>query len=109
MKGDDTLKFLGDKLYELRHSQNLSQEDIASKFYVKKNTWCQYERNIRRPDIDLLKQIANYFNISIDYLLGTTEIKYDPKDPILTNIISIYQELSNTEKQNFIKHIETFK
>lgn len=103
------MKYLGDKLYELRHSKNMSQEEIATKFYLKRNTWCQYECNIRRPDIDLLKQIANYFNISIDYLLGTTELKYDPKDPILTNIISIYQELSKDEKQYFINYIKTFK
>lgn len=103
------MKYLGDKLYELRQSKNMSQEEIATKFYVKKNTWCQYERNIRRPDIDLLKQIANYFNISIDYLLGTTELKYDPKDQNITNIISIYQELSKDEKQYFINYIKTFK
>ena len=105
----ENLKYLGDKLYELRISKNMSQEELATKFYVKKNTWCQYERNLRRPDIDLLKQIANYFNISIDYLLSTTELKYDPKYPTLINIISIYQKLSECEKQHFINHINKFK
>lgn len=104
-----TLKYLGDKLYELRSSKAMSQEDIATKFYLKRNTWCQYERNIRRPDIELLKQIANYFNISIDYLLGTTELKYDPKDKILTNIISIYESIPNNKKQCFFNYIEIFK
>lgn len=103
------MKYLGEKLYELRCSKNMDQKEIANKFYVKSNTWCQYEKNRRRPDIDLLKQIANYFNISIDYLLGTTELKFDPKDNNLITIISIYQNIPKSERHQFLNHIKNFK
>lgn len=59
----------GDRLKQLRNSKNLFQEDLANKLNISKSAVGMYERNEREPSFELLKKIADYFNVSIDFLL----------------------------------------
>ena len=43
-------------------------------------TYCRYESNIHQPDFDTLKRIANFFDVSIDYLLENDEHLYDTEE-----------------------------
>ncbi|WP_244863657.1 helix-turn-helix domain-containing protein [Paenibacillus cisolokensis] len=47
-----------------------TQEQLAAKLNVAKSTISQYENNINEPDLQMLVQMANLFNVSVDYLLG---------------------------------------
>lgn len=67
---------LGDILKELRNKKNLYQQDLADILSVSKSTIAMWETNKREPDLLMLKKIANYFEVSIDYLLSDT-IKFD--------------------------------
>lgn len=60
----------GTKLKELRTEKGLTQKELADIFCVSKTTICQYETKKQEPDLTLLKQIAAYFNVTTDYLLG---------------------------------------
>lgn len=59
----------GKKLKMLREQNNLTQEQFAKKFNLLKSSVSMYENNIRLPNVELIKEFANYFNVSIDYLL----------------------------------------
>lgn len=64
---------LGERLVELRKQKGLTQEEFSSSLNISRGTYAQYEIERRQPDYDTLKKIADFFKVSIDYLLGRTD------------------------------------
>lgn len=60
---------LGDKIKELRKSKRINQMTLSKYLSVSKGAIGMWETNKREPDIQTIKKIANYFNVSLDYLL----------------------------------------
>ena len=58
-----------EKLKKLRKEQNLTQEQLAEKLNVSRQAITKWETSDGTPDIENLKQISNFFNISIDELI----------------------------------------
>lgn len=61
------------RLKELRNSRHITQLKMAMDLNMTQNTISRYETGEREPGISELIQIADYFHVSIDYLLGRTE------------------------------------
>lgn len=61
------------RLKELRKKKGLSQLRLATDLNTTQNTISRYETGEREPGIDELIKIADYFNVSVDYLIGRTE------------------------------------
>lgn len=61
---------LGKNIKYLREKKNLSQKEFAKILNISNSTLSQYESNVRVPSDDIKIKIANYFNVSLDYLLG---------------------------------------
>ena len=64
-----------ENLRKLRTDNSLTQEELSKKLNVSPSTISQYENGIREPGISQLINIAKTFNVSVDYLLGLTNIK----------------------------------
>lgn len=62
---------IGDKLKKLRSSTELSQEELAKKLQTSRSSIGMIESNARTPTTDTLIKYAEFFNVSVDYLLGT--------------------------------------
>lgn len=58
------------RLKELRQKQGISQKDFASLISIPANTYNQWENGKRQPDNETMLKLAEYFNVSVDYLLG---------------------------------------
>lgn len=54
----------------LRQQLNKTQEEVAKDLQLQKQTYQNYELGKRKPDIDTLKKIADYFDVSLDFLCG---------------------------------------
>lgn len=63
----------GERLKELRIGKNMLQKELADLLKVSPSTIGMYERGQRDPDTDTLRFLAEYFDVSIDYLLGRTD------------------------------------
>lgn len=63
---------IGDKLKKLRSSTELSQEELAKKLQTSRSSIGMIESNARTPTTDTLIKYAEFFDVSVDYLLGTT-------------------------------------
>jgi len=63
------------RLRKLRKENNLTQKDLAEQINVDRATIAGYETKGKEPAYDKLEKLANYFNVSIDYLLGRSDIK----------------------------------
>ena len=61
------------RLKELRIKRNISQVRLAMDLNISQNTVSRYENGIREADYDMLITLADYFNVSVDYLLGRTD------------------------------------
>lgn len=65
---------IGNRIRELREKNDINQQDLARYLKVAKSTLSQYETGSRIPNDDIKKAIAEKFNVSVDYLLGLTDI-----------------------------------
>ena len=63
------------RIKELREEKNISQLELAKKLNLTQQSISLYEKGDREPSIDVLKSIANFFNVSLDYLLGKSDIR----------------------------------
>ena len=63
-----------ERLRNLRQGKHLSQVTLAEKVGISGQVISQYERGVTRPDYETLLSIADYFNVSTDYLLGNTDV-----------------------------------
>ncbi|HZK29399.1 MAG TPA: helix-turn-helix transcriptional regulator [Clostridia bacterium] len=62
-------------LRDLRKEKNLRQEDVAAELNTTRQTISKYERGDRQPDFHMLREIAEFYDVSIDYLFGRTQIR----------------------------------
>lgn len=58
------------KLKELRKQAKLTQKELANTLNLSQPTYQNYESEYTQPPIDLLIKLADYFNVSMDYLVG---------------------------------------
>lgn len=77
---------LGDKILELRKNNNLSQEQLAEKMNVARQTISKWELGETAPDIKQANELSKIFNVTLDELVGN-----DKKDILV-------EKVSNTEK-----------
>lgn len=70
-KRGDTM--FGDNLLKLRKQKKLTQNEIAEILGVARTTYSSYEQNRRMPDAEIQIKIADYFDVSLDYLHDRSE------------------------------------
>lgn len=58
------------RIREQRLALEMKQEELGEKLGVSKQTVSHWETGSRKPDIDILIQMADIFNVSLDYLVG---------------------------------------
>lgn len=60
---------------QIREDNGITQKEFADKFDLTLRAWQSYEQGVSEPKYEVLRKIADEFNVSTDYLLGRTEIK----------------------------------
>ncbi len=104
------------RLRELREARNLSQADIAKALNISRQSYNFYENDKRDPDTQTLKALADFFNVTIDYLLGRDEFErvknkknpLDRKEKLLYKIISADPD-TIAEVEQYLDYLETKK
>ncbi len=90
----------GTRLRKLRKENNLRQKDLAEILNLAQTTIANYEKNARFPNQETLNDIADYFNISLDYLLGRSNQRVFPdknNSNALTNILNKEHFIDNNK------------
>ena len=64
---------LAERMKELRKEKNLRQEDVAKELKIGITTYCRYELAMREPTASVIVRMADYYDVSADYLLGRSE------------------------------------
>lgn len=63
----------GERLRNIRKARNLTAEQVAQVLGVTRRAIVNYESGRREPTIDQLIQLADFFNVSLDYLVGRSD------------------------------------
>lgn len=58
------------RLKELRKSKNLKQSDVAKAIFTSQQNYSRYENGQVEPDYEVLKKLSDFFEVSVDYILG---------------------------------------
>ena len=83
------INILGNRIKSLRETSNINQQDFAKKLNIANTTLSQYESGKRIPSDSVKKQIAEYFNVSLDYLMGNSDIKNPYKGNIHPDVTEV--------------------
>jgi len=88
----------GTRLKESRKKMGITQKDLSSRLGIAQSTVANYENNTRFPGEIILREISEYLNTSIDYLMGIeetlerqgqamTELTDNERDMFITNLV----------------------
>ena len=107
-EANDIDNILGKRIKLLRTENGLTQEEFGKPYNLKKSTISQYESGFSKPDDELKKRIVSDFNVSLDWLMGLTDIRNPysnnintPSPKNLGKIISEYRQKNNLSLQDF--------
>jgi transcriptional regulator with XRE-family HTH domain len=93
----------GKRLTEVRKNKNLSQEDLARHLGTKSPVIGRYERDEMKPSIDTANKLAEYLQVSLDYLTGNTDVLLDTNT--LNRILEV-QQLPDDVKEKLFYFID---
>lgn len=97
-------KKIGSFLRELRKEQRITQEDLAEKLNVSSRTISRWETGSNMPDISLLIEIADFFDVSIPEIING-ERKSEKMDEEVKEVAEKLSDYADAEKVNIIKEI----
>ena len=97
-------KKIGSFLRELRKEQRITQEDLAEKLNVSSRTISRWETGSNMPDISLLIEIADFFDVSIPEIISG-ERKSEKMDEEVKEVAEKLSDYADAEKVNIIKEI----
>lgn len=104
------------KLKDLRKDHHVSQRELAEYLHLTPNSICEWENLRSEPSIDLLIKLSNYFQCSLDYLLGREDdfgniVIQGTKEPFFTTpqeqeFIIKLRSLSSTTKTTILQVLD---
>lgn len=91
----------------LREKRGLIQEILAAEIGITQQMLSKYERDITIIKVDILKRLAEYFNVTTDYLLGISDVKRDLTGQIKMNetldeyydLIEVYRRMDGYDRE----------
>lgn len=101
----------GERLKELRKSKNLTQEKLAEQLSVNRDALAKWETGRAYPNVNIIKELADFFDVTTDYLLGRKD------DSLVARIAEALKQnkgLLTKEEEEFLlkmnlNYIETVK
>lgn len=99
---------LGKKIAQCREAMDLSQAEAAKLIGIPQGTYSGYETGTRRIKLPMLQQIANAYNVTVDYLIGTGPVVsgFNTLLEAEKDLVIKYRAASPAIKESVIKLLE---
>lgn len=99
------------RLKELRTDNDMLQSDLAEKLNLKSSAISKYEKSLTQPSIETIIKLADIFNVTVDYIVGASDIK-NPYDvsritPSEANLVDNFRKLTYENKIRIDERIKT--
>ena len=95
----------GKRLSEVRKDKKMSQDEVGKLVWVHGSVIGRYERDEVKPSIEMATQLAEALEVSLDYLVGATDILL--KKSIVNRVLDI-QKLNQNDKQHVFALLDAF-
>lgn len=90
------------KLKELRQLKGLSQQELADYLHCTAVSYSRYENGSRTPSLELLVQLADYFDVTLDYLLGRQNISEQGLTQYEVSLIEASRKADDRAKEDVL-------
>lgn len=106
------MKFL-EKLYLLMKDKNIGKSALCKELEINSNSFVNWENRGTLPSADVIIKLANYFDVTSDYLLGRTDNPQAHEDISTVfsedkkNLLDLYEQLHDDDKIRIITKMET--
>ena len=98
------------RIRQLREKGGLTQETLAIELEITQQQLSKYERNIASIKVESLKKVAAYFNVTTDYLLGTSDVKRDVVGAVeYYDLVELYRGLKQCDQKIVLAIIAIIK
>jgi SOS-response transcriptional repressor LexA len=100
---------IGKKMQELRKAKKMSTTDVADAIGIKPRTYLSYETEEREPNLSVINAIADYYDVTVDYLLGR---ECNPKrlnqrdEELEAAFIDVYRSLPENVRKDILNGIK---
>lgn len=94
----------GVRIYELRHNAGLSQEKLADKLNISRQSVTKWEKNDSLPDIENLLELSQIFGVSIDYLIKGRNKYAKSENSSIKDFESVVSFLCTAKKNTYAAH-----
>ncbi|MBR0483987.1 MAG: helix-turn-helix transcriptional regulator [Oscillospiraceae bacterium] len=91
---------LGDQLKKLRKQKGITQKELADYLHISKSSVGMWEHGQRDPDTAMLLKIADFYGVTVDYLLGRETLS-GTQEAVLQETIRTLEELMERLKMTF--------
>lgn len=96
---------LGERMTALRKKLRLSQNELGKKVGTSGDIIGRYERDEVKPSIEVASKIADELEVSLDYLMGKTDVELD--NTIVNRVLEI-QKLAQDDRDCLLKNVDAF-
>ena len=86
------------RIKDLREDRDMRQSDLAAATGIDQRTISNYETGKTSPDAYALIKLADFFDVSIDYLVGRTSVDYSSNNKRISKIDAIIKDLETLKK-----------
>lgn len=97
------------RLKELRKNAGVTQKELATALHVAQNTVCNWENGVRQIDVEYLKKIADYFDVSVSYVLGEDSAQnketLQPENQVEAQFLEMFSKLSADHKLELVSRM----
>ena len=103
---------IGIIIKKLRKEKDITQEQLASHLNISRSTIAGYETKCHQPDYETLQKIAEFFEVTLDYLVSgnlnpyTRQIEPINETALNHEINCVYRQLSPSSKQELLKYMK---
>lgn len=98
-------KTFGERLLQLRTERQLSMEEVGKVIGVGKSAINKYEKHMTEPRMREANALAKFFGVSIDWLIGITDIR-DYEDE---TYLALFRSLSSQSKEDAVRYMQFLK
>ena len=94
------------ELKSIRIKKHLTQADVASYLGIARNTYTQYEQGLHKVPPEILCKLADFFEVSVDELLGRTPQLFDDARLERPEVLELFDRLNVAEQERALGYME---
>lgn len=94
------------RLYELRTESGITQKKLAEDLHMSAGNLCDWEKGRTEPDIDKIIRLADYFDVSVDDLLGREERGPGEKDALKYRLLRAFDRMNKESREQLVLFLE---